>query len=346
MKATLEKLLAGTDLDEQESAELLIGLCDEAAPPAIAGAVLAALRVKGETAVELRGFVRAMRALAKRPDLGNVSRAVDVVGTGGDGASSVNLSTGTALLVAACGQPVVKHGNRAVSSRCGSADVLEALGLPVPLDEQAAGRALRRIGFTFLFAPHYHPALSALAGVRRTLGVRTIFNVLGPLTNPAEPPFGLLGAFSEHAAAKMAESLAGLPIARVFVVHGAGGWDEPTPVGPFVVFDVRPGSVARVVRDPASLGIARCAPSDLAAGQDPADNAARLSLALRGGRGAVRDALVLGAALALEVTGAVASARDGIAAATAVINDGGAARLLDALPGAGFPAGAQRQARP
>jgi hypothetical protein len=196
LRDILERLLQRRDLAESEAAGLLVALTDPAVAPAMSGALLAALRAKGITADEVRGFAGAMRGLARRPELPPGPPAVDVVGTGGDASGSFNLSTGAALLVAATGVRVVKHGNRSVSSRSGSADLLEALGLPLPLDERAAGECLAETGFTFLFAPHYHPAMKEVAPVRRALGVRTVFNLLGPLTNPAEPPFSLIGAYS------------------------------------------------------------------------------------------------------------------------------------------------------
>jgi len=326
----IARVLDGDRLGERDAEVLLAALADDVLPQATAGAVLAALRVRGETAAELRGFARAMRRLARRPDLPADLPALDIVGTGGDGSGSLNLSTGAALLAAAAGAPVVKHGNRAVSGRCGSADVLEALGLPLPLDERDAGQCLRDCGFTFLFAPHYHPATAALARVRRALGVRTIFNLLGPLTNPAAPPFAVIGACTPEAAALLAEALAGLPVERAFVIHGAAGWDEPTPIGPFLLLDVRPGRVTRAERDPAAWGLPRCRPEDLA-GSDAAGNATRLRAALAGERGAHRDALVLGAALGLEAAGRAASPRAARDAAEAAIDRGAASRLLDGL---------------
>jgi anthranilate phosphoribosyltransferase len=328
LREILERLLQRRDLAEGEAAELLVALTDAAVAPAMAGALLAALRSKGVTPDEVRGFAGAMRGLARRPELPPGPPAVDVVGTGGDASGSFNLSTGAALLVAAAGVRVVKHGNRSVSSRSGSADLLEALGLPLPLDERAAGECLAATGFTFLFAPHYHPAMKEVAPVRRALGVRTVFNLLGPLTNPAEPPFSLIGAYSAEAAKLMAETLAGMPIQRVFVIHGEPGWDEATPVGPFELYDVRPGRVARELRDPRDLGLARCTAADLSGG-DAAHNAAGLRAVFEGrDRGPHRDALVLNAALALEVTGAATSAAAGVAAAREAIERGDAARLL------------------
>src|SRR5438270_643920 len=241
---------ARRDLSEAQAGDLLAQLTDPEQPPAMAGALLAALSTKGVVADELRGLALSMRRLARRPEIPAGVRAIDIVGTGGDGSGSLNISTGTALLTAACGVPVVKHGNRSVSSRCGSADVLEALGLTIPPDARSAAASLEATGFTFLFAPHYHPATARVAPVRAALGVRTVFNILGPLVNPAQPPLHLVGAFSLEVAGLMADTFQGLPIERAFVVHGAEGWDEPTPIGPFTMFDVRPGQVSRSVRSP------------------------------------------------------------------------------------------------
>ncbi len=331
LRDTLERLLHGRDLGEAEASDLLVALTDPAMAPAMAGALLAALRAKGLVADEVRGFASAMRRLARRPTLPQGAAAVDVVGTGGDASGSFNISTGAALLSAALGARVVKHGNRSVSSRSGSADLLECLGLPLPLDERRAGECLAATGFTFLFAPHYHPAMKEVAPVRRALGVRTVFNLLGPLTNPAEPPFALIGAYSREAAKLMADTLAGMPIERVFVVHGEPGWDEPTPCGPFELYDVRPGRVVRSERDPRTLGLARCGPQDLAGG-DAAQNARGLRDVFEGeDRGPHRDALVLNAALVLEVTGQVPTLPEGLEAARDALDRGDASRLLARL---------------
>jgi len=325
-------VLGGTSLTEAEAEAALERLASGSLDPAAAGAFLAALKLKGETTEEIRGFARAMRRLAVRPGVAEARRrrAVDVVGTGGDGSGSLNLSTGSALLAAAAGASVVKHGNRSITSRSGSADVLERLGLPMPLDPAAAGLCLERTGFTFLFAPRFHPAMKHVAPVRRALGVRTIFNLLGPLTNPAAPPYHVIGAWAEDVAARIADVLSGLPIERGFVVHGAPGWDEATPCGPFTLFDVTPGRVERQTRDPADLGLARRAPADLLGG-DAEDNARALRSALGGRRGAHRDALALGAALALEVSGGAPNAAAALEAAEGAIDDGSAAGLLARL---------------
>ena len=331
MRELLEQLLQPADLTEAEAAQLLRALTQPELPPAMAGALLVALRAKGVNADELRGFARAMRELARRPQFDVGGDAIDIVGTGGDASGSVNISTGTALLVAACGVPVIKHGNRSISSRSGSADVLEQLGLKLPLDEAAAGACLAATGFTFLFAPHYHPAMKTLAPVRQALGIRTVFNILGPLTNPAEPPFHLIGAFSLEIAELMAKTLAGMRLKRAFVTHGSNGWDEPTPIAPFTLFDVWDGRVARRECDVADFGLARCDAAALAGG-DAVFNARALAAVLRGDdRGAHRDTLLMGAALALEVTGRAASARDGVARAAEAIDSGVAAQLLQRL---------------
>ncbi|MEO8225685.1 MAG: anthranilate phosphoribosyltransferase, partial [Gammaproteobacteria bacterium] len=331
LTTTLEQLLDRVDLAETDAAALMRALTDEALSPAMASALLVALRAKGETAAEVRGFATVMRGLALPFELPAGMPAADIVGTGGDGSGSLNLSTGAALLAAACGQPIVKHGNRSVSSKSGSADVLEALGVALPADPAAARRLLDATNFTFLFAPNFHPAMKAVAPVRRALGVRTVFNILGPLTNPAAPPFGLIGAFDVPTARLLAETLAGLPLQRAFVVHGAPGWDEATPVGPFTVFEVRPGLVRRHKREPGHYGIPRCSADDLAGG-DATANARAIEAVLAGrDEGPHRDALVLGAGLALDLTGRARGLRLGIELARRTLTTGGGSALLARL---------------
>ncbi len=331
LRNVLERLLERDSLSEAEAEELLTHLADPQTAPAMAGAVLAAIRAKGAAADELRGFARGMRRLARRPNVPEGLRAIDIVGTGGDGSGSLNISTGTAILTAACGVPVIKHGNRSISSRAGTADVLEKLGLPIPLDEQAAGECLAATGFTFLFAPYFHPAMKAIAPVRAALGVRTIFNVLGPLANPARPPLHVVGAYSLEMAQLMANTFAGLEIERVFVIHGAEHWDEPTPIGPFTLFDVRPGNVAIEVRSADDYGLKSCQATDLA-GADAAHNAAALRAVLYGeDHGPHRDSQLLGPALALEVAGVARLPHEAAARAAQAIDSGAARRTLDAI---------------
>ena len=325
----LDSLLNGEALTEAVAAELMRELASGDMAPALAGALLAALRAKGETADEIRGFATAMRELALHPAIPDGAPTVDTVGTGGDGSGSLNLSTGAGLLAAAAGARVVKHGNRSISSKSGSADLLECLGMPMPLDEQQSIDSLNALDFTFLFAPAYHPAMKAIMPVRGALGVRTVFNLLGPLTNPAAPPYQLIGAFSPQAARLMANTLSGMPIERAFVVHGEPGWDEASPAGAFVLYDVRPGSVQESKRTPEDYGVTRCAPEDLRGG-DAAHNAAELVRVLTGeDKGAHRDALVMGTSLVLEVAGLASDLAEGVAMAADTIDSGRGATFLE-----------------
>ena len=318
-------------MNESEAYSLMQQLADGELPAALAGALLAGLRAKGETADEIRGFATAMRELAVHPKIPDGAPTVDTVGTGGDGSGSLNLSTGVGLLAAACGARVVKHGNRSISSKSGSADVLECLGLPMPLHEKEAMECLQATNFTFLFAPAYHPAMKAVVPVRGALSVRTVFNMLGPLTNPAAPPYQLIGAYSQDAAKLMADALAGMPIKRAFVVHGATGWDEATPIGEFTLYDVVPGTVSETIRTPEDYGMKRCSPEDLA-GADAANNARELMRVFSGeDKGAHRDALAMGTSLLLEVQGMAKDAMQGVEIANAALDNGAASALVNQL---------------
>lgn len=328
MKDLVAKILAGERLSGAEAERLVDQLTSEDLDPVAAAAALAGLRLRGETAEELRAFARGLQDIALSPEIEDVSDAVDVVGTGGDSSHSLNLSTGAALLAAAAGVKIIKHGNRSVSSRSGSFDVLSALGLDVPWDPVRAGEVFETTGFTYLFAPAFHPSMKAVAPVRQSMGTRTIFNLVGPLANPARAPHLVVGAFSAGAAGMMAETLAGMDITRAFVIHGEPGWDEPTPVGPYLLFDVSPGEVGERTEDPADFGLERCAPEDLVGG-DPSHNAQAVRDVFAGQRGPHRDALVLGASLALRVTGATPDVA--LEKASSAIDDGSAAGLLDRL---------------
>ena len=337
LHSMLESLLAGRGLTESRAEAAMHELAGGEAEPALAGALLAALRLKGESADELRGFARAMRELAIRPELPEGAPVADVCGTGGDASGSINLSTGAGLLAASCGVRIAKHGNRAVSSKTGSADVLQALGVAWPDTAGEVTRSLEAHGFAFMFAPYFHPAMKSIAPIRAALGVRTVFNLLGPLANPARPPFMLVGAFSREAAALMADTLSGLDIERCFVVHGEPGWDEPTPVGRFLLIDVRPGEARPGTVDPADFGIPRCTPSDLAGGERDY-NAATLEGALRGeGAEALNNALALQAGLILELAGAAGSLRQGLGTAREALRAGAAGGLLEDMRGGGAP---------
>lgn len=327
-RKTLGHLLERRDLSEVEAGALLEALTASDLKPALAGALLAALRAKGVTATEVRGFAGAMRALARKIVLPAGSDAIDIVGTGGDASGSLNLSTGAALLAAACGLPVVKHGNRSITSRCGSADLIEQLGFELPLDEHRAAECFAATGFTFLFAPYFHPAMKALAPIRAALGVRTVFNLLGPLTNPAAPRFRLIGAYDEHTAELMANALAGMQIERAWVVHGAAGWDEATPIGPFVAFDVAARDVRRHDIDPQEFGLAPCESADLKGGDAATNLAAVHAVFDARDRGPHRAALTLQCGLALFIAGRAASIPLGIATAGETIDSGQARHWL------------------
>jgi anthranilate phosphoribosyltransferase len=327
----LEQLLERRNLSEAQAAALLLLLTAPELAPAMAGALLTALRAKGVTADEVRGFAAAMRSLALKPALPLGVDAIDIVGTGGDGSGSLNLSTGAALLAAACGLPVVKHGNRSISSRSGSADLIEALGFALPLDENRAAECFVATGFTFLFAPYFHPAMKALAGIRAALGVRTVFNLLGPLMNPAAPRYLLAGAYDAATAELMAGTLAGMRIERGWVVHGAGGWDEATPIGPFIAFDVTGTEVTRREIDPEQFGIARCTPRDLAGGDASLNFQALIDVFEGRDRGPHLDTLVLQCGLALTISGRSQSIEGGIALARAVLDSGKALAWLQRL---------------
>jgi anthranilate phosphoribosyltransferase len=330
-RQTLEHLLERRSLSEAQAAALLITLTAPDLPPAMAGALLAALRAKGVTADEVRGFAGAMRTLAVKPALPAAIDAIDIVGTGGDGSGSLNLSTGAALLAAACGLPVVKHGNRSISSRSGSADLMEALGFTLPLDEYRAAECFVATGFTFLFAPYFHPAMKALAPIRTALGIRTVFNLLGPLTNPAAPRFLLIGAYDAPTAELMAGTLAGMPIERAWVIHGAGGWDEATPIGAFVAFEVQGRQITRQEIHPEQFGIARCTAQDLAGGDAKTNLKALMDVFEGRDQGAHHDTLVLQCGLALMIAGRAQSIAGGIALARAVVDSGKALAWLQRL---------------
>jgi anthranilate phosphoribosyltransferase len=328
MRDLVAKIVSGDGLDETEAARLLQGLTSTDLDPATAAAALAGMATRGETATELRVFARGLQEVAVRPDIADTTGAVDVVGTGGDASHSLNLSTGAALVAAAAGARVIKHGNRSVSSASGSFDVLAALGLNVPWGPELAGRLYEATGFTYLFAPAYHPAMRTVAPVRQAIGARTIFNLVGPLANPARPRHLVVGAFSAGAAEMLADTLAGMDVERAFVVHGEPGWDEPTPAGPYLLFDVTPGSVRRLVEDPVDLGLRACEPTELVGG-DPGHNAEALRRVLGGESGAHRDAVLLGAALALRVTGHQMG--DGLEMAADAVDSGRAGALVERL---------------
>ncbi len=324
MTTTLERLANCDHLDADAACELVSQLLDESTPDAYIAGVLAALRTKGETGEELLGFTRALlNAVAARPQA--LPGAIDTCGTGGDGAGTFNISTAAALVVAACGVPVAKHGNRSVTSRSGSADVIEALGIPFT----APGAALHP-RFAFLFAPAYHPALKRIGAVRRALGIRTAFNLVGPLANPAQPDFQLVGVASRERIADVARALQGLGRKRAFVVHGEPGLDEATPAGRFTVVEITPDTIRAMDFNAADFGLAPCSIGEIAGG-DAAANAAIIESVIAGKAGPCRDTVVLNAALALIVAGRAANPREAASQASLGIDNGRANALLQEL---------------
>jgi anthranilate phosphoribosyltransferase len=312
------------------------------ATPAQIGAFITALRMKGETVAEITGAARVMRARATPIRVGpvvdldrdeiNVEREtiVDTCGTGGSGTRSFNISTTVALAVAACGVKVAKHGNRSISSACGSADVLEKLGVNLDLPAEKVAQCVTEIGVGFLFAPALHGAMKYAIGPRKEIGIRTIFNILGPLTNPAGADRQVLGVYREDLVAPLAQVLAGLGCKRGFVVHGSDGMDEITLSGPTLVAEISDGSVELQTITPEQFGLQRCALADLQGG-DAERNAAIVRAVLSGEPGPKRDVVVLNGAYALLAAGQAQSITEGIEQIRAVLDEGYALAKLEAL---------------
>ncbi len=327
--AALAQLLEGRSLTRADAREVMGTIMRGEATSAQIGGFLVALRLKGETADEIAGCAEAMREHAigvhpRREDL------VDTAGTGGDGGRTFNISTAAALVAAAAGAGVAKHGNRAVSSASGSADVLEALGFELSLPPERIERSIDELGFGFLFAPTHHPAMRHAAPVRRELAARTVFNVLGPLTNPAGARAQVVGVYSPELVRTIAEVLARLGARRAFVVHGAAGIDELSPAGPNLVCEVLDGTVSEREVDPRELGIGRCGAEELAGGS-PQENADHIRAVFAGAAGARRDAILLNAAGAIAAGGLARDLRDGIGYAREALDSGAAARRLEEL---------------
>ena len=325
----LARLLEGEDLTRDEARAVMDTIMSGEATPGQIGGFLVALRLKGETADEIAGSAEAMRAHAipvhpKRQDL------VDTAGTGGDGGRTFNISTAAALLAAAAGAGVAKHGNRSVSSASGSADVLEELGFRLDLEPARIAQSIDELGFGFMFAPTHHPAMKHAGPVRRELATRTVFNVLGPLTNPAGARAQVVGVYSPLLVPVIADVLAQLGARRAFVVHGFGGIDELSPAGSNLVCEVVDGTVRRREIDPLDLGIDRCDPEELRGGT-PAENAQRIREVFEGGNGGRRSAILLNAAGAIAAGGHAKDLKEGIGLAREAIDNGAAAERLDAL---------------
>jgi anthranilate phosphoribosyltransferase len=325
----LDKLIRRENLTREEAAALMRAIMSgDLANTQVAG-VLVGLRAKGETVDEIAGFAAAMREHLVPVKLrGN--GAVDTCGTGGDGCGTFNVSTAAAFVAAGMGITVAKHGNRAVSSSCGSADVLEALGVNIALTPAEVGRTIDRVGIGFLFAPSHHPAMKHAAAARHELGLRTVFNVLGPLTNPAGVKRQLVGVFDPTLTETVARVLQSLGSERVYAVHGADGSDEVSTAGPTRVTELRDGSVRTFQFDPSSVGLAPSGPGDLAGGS-AAENAATIEAVLDGAPGPHRDAAVVNAAFTAMAAGEAETVTEGVALATRAIDSGGARDKLESL---------------
>ena len=330
IQTALQRLLDGHDLTREETREVMGGIMRGEATPAQIGGFLIALRVKGETADEIAGCAEAMRehvlpVRPKREDL------VDTAGTGGDGARTINISTAAALVAAAAGAAVAKHGNRAVSSASGSADVLEALGFTLEQEPLRIARSIDDLGFGFLFAPTHHPAMRYAAPVRTELATRTVFNVLGPLTNPAGARAQVVGVYSPELVRTIAEVLARLGARRAFVVHGAGGIDELSPAGPNLVCEVVDGNVRERELDPeAELGIPHASVEELRGGS-PNENAQAIRDVFAGADGGRRSAILLNAAGAIAAGGHAEDLREGLELARQAVDSGAASARLEEL---------------
>jgi len=326
----LRILVERRDLSEEQAAAAMDAIMSGEATPAQVAGFLIALRMKGETVAEITGCARTMRAHAVRIQPGR-RPLVDIVGTGGDGSNTFNISTAAALVAAGAGAVVAKHGNRAVSSRCGSADVLEALGVRLDLTPEQVCGCIEETGIGFMFAPLYHRAMKHAAGPRRELGVRTVFNVLGPLTNPAGAESYVLGVYEERLVPILARVLHALGASRAFVVHGAPGMDELSVCGPTTVAALSEQGVEEFTLVPEDVGLRRGDPAALVGG-DAQDNAERIVAILDGREhGPAREAVALNAGAALVASGVATTLSEGVARALESIDSGAALRKLEEL---------------
>jgi len=329
IQRAIARVIEGRSLSEQEATEVMGTIMDGEASDAQIGSLLTALRMRGETIDEITGFARAMRdrASSVRP---TVSGYIDTCGTGGDGQDTFNISTVTTFVVAGTGVPIAKHGNRSVSSRCGSADVLEELGVRIDLDPAEMARCVDEVGVGFLFAQALHPSMRYAAGPRRELASRTVFNILGPLTNPAGAKRQLLGVYDPDLASVIAEVAGRLGSEKVLVVNGHPGMDEVSASGPTRIAEYADGEVSVREITPEELGISRGTPESIKGG-DPAENASIARRVLEGERGPCRDVVLMNAAAALVAAGRVDDLADGVARASGSIDTGAALSKLEAL---------------
>jgi anthranilate phosphoribosyltransferase len=323
-------VVAGKNLTVAQAIDVFAGIMSGIATDAQIAAFIIALRLKGETPEEITGAASVMREKATRIVPEKCEHCVDTCGTGGDGANTFNVSTAAAFVAAGAGAIVAKHGNRAVSSKCGSADVLEALGVAINLSPEKMKACLDTVGIAFLFAPTLHKAMKYAIGPRREIGIRTIFNILGPLTNPALAQHQLLGVFSEKLTLTMATVLNNMGTRRAFVVHGMDGLDEISVSGPTIVAEIKDGAVKSYPITPDEFGISR-APLSAIAGGTPAENAASIRALFDGEKGPRRDITVLNAAFAITAAGIAATPKEGITLACKSIDSGAARHKLEQL---------------
>ncbi|GEO81639.1 anthranilate phosphoribosyltransferase [Pararhodospirillum oryzae] len=328
LKPLIGMVATGRPLNEADATRAFEAIMSGGATPAQIGAFLMALRVRGETVEEITAAARIMRAKATPIDA--PANALDLVGTGGDAAGTYNISTAAALVTAACGVPIAKHGNRAASSKSGSADVLAALGVNLDADMAVIERCIREIGIGFMFAQRHHSAMKHVAPVRVELGTRTVFNLLGPLANPAGARYQVLGVFAEPWLEPLAEVLGRLGAERAWVVHGSDGLDEITTTGDTLVAEYRAGAVRRFRLSPTDAGLPLARPEDLKGG-DPTYNAEALRAVLDGQPGPYRDIVLLNAAAALVVAGRAEAIPDGVTQAAGAIDSGAARSTLERL---------------
>ena len=335
IKQAIARVVTRQDLSEDEMVAVMNEIMGGAATPAQIGSFITALRMKGETVAEITGAVRVMRAKATPIATGvDVSRGgilVDTCGTGGDSSGTFNVSTASSFVVAGAGVVVAKHGNRSVSSHCGSADVLEAAGVSLSLTPEQIGLCVREVGIGFLFAPALHGAMKYAIGPRREIGIRTIFNILGPLTNPAGANVQVIGVFAAELTEPLAEVLGRLGSRRALVVHGEGNLDELTVTGSTRVSDLDQGKVTTYTITPEQLGLPRATLADLKGGATAQESAAQLRAIFGGEQGAKRDMVLINAGSALMAAGVAADLRAGVEKAAEIIDSGKALAKLDQL---------------
>ena len=328
IRDAIQSLVSGSSLSMDEAAQVMSEIMDGEATPAQIGAFITALRIKDETPDEIAGMASVMREKALQVE--SKGMLVDTCGTGGDASGTFNISTTAALVVAGAGQKVAKHGNRAMSGSCGSADVLEALGVKIDLSPPGVERCLEEVGIGFMFAPVFHPAMKHAAGPRREIGVRTVFNVLGPLTNPARAQAQVLGIADASLGEKMAAVLDRLGCKHALIVHGEDGLDEITPCGESRVWELKQGTVSSYTVRPEELGLSQ-AQKDSVKGGDVEVNRDILLSVLRGEKGAARDAVLMNAAAALVASEGAETLLEGVVMASAALDSGKALQTLEGL---------------